>query len=82
MISTFSTTNYVVGEGALKKLADYKGKKVALVMDAGIIGPLGLEQALYRDILEGAGVDYRVVCQVPSEPDMELLEEPIRVVRD
>lgn len=82
MISTFSTTKYVVGSGALKKLADYKGRKMALVVDAGIIGPLGLEQALYRDILEGAGVDYRVVCQVPSEPDMELLEEPIRAVRD
>ncbi len=82
MISTFSTTKYVVGSGALKKLADYKGRKMALVVDAGIIGPLGLEQALYRDILEGAGVDYRVVCQVPSEPDMELLEKPIRAVRD
>ena len=64
MISTFSTTKYVVGSGALKKLADYKGRKMALVVDAGIAGPLGLEQALYRDILEGAGVDYRVVCQV------------------
>lgn len=82
MISTFSTTNYVTGNGALKKLADYKGKKVALVMDAGIVGPLGLEQALYRDILEAAGVDYRVVCHVPSEPDVELLKEPIQTVRD
>lgn len=82
MFSTFSTTNYVIGNGALKKLADYKGRKVALVMDAGIIGPLGLEQVLYRDILEAAGVDYRVICEVPAEPTMELLGKPIQAVRE
>jgi len=72
----------VIGNGALKKLADYKGKKLALVMDAGIIGPLGLEQALYRDILDAAGIDYRVICEVPAEPAMEQLSGPIRAVRE
>ena len=40
---------------------------------------LGLDQVLYRDIF--ADTEYRVLCNVPAEPTIAMLEEPIRETR-
>ncbi len=78
---TFCTSNYVIGNGSLRHIAEVvKGKKVALVVDEGIVKALGLDKTLYEDIL--AGVEFKVVCNATREPTMEGLEEPIRVVRE
>ena len=78
--SNFITTQYILGRGSLEKLGDYKGKKMALVVDDFIIKALGLEQRLYREILKD--VDFKVICSMPKEPDMEILEDPIKTMRE
>ena len=78
--SNFVTTQYILGRGSLERLGDYKGKKMALVVDDFIIKALGLEEKLYQEILKD--VDFKVICSMPKEPDMEILEEPIKIMRE
>lgn len=74
--ANFVTTQYALGRGSIEKLGEYKGKKIALVVDEFIVNALGLDKTLYEGIL--AGEDFKVICRMPKEPTMELLEEPIR----
>ena len=79
-IKNYCATKYILGSGSLETLSQYKGKKVALVVDENIIRALNLEQRLYQEIL--AGVDYRVICSITHEPTMAELEAPIRTVQE
>ncbi len=74
--SNFITTQYVLGSGSIEKLGEYKGKKIALVVDDAIVRALGLDKTLYEGIL--AGADFKVICSMPKEPSMELLDQPVR----
>ncbi len=78
--STFKTTSYVLGRGSIEKLAEYKGKRLALVVDENIMRALGLNDLLFEGILKGA--DYKVVCNMPTEPHMYMLKEPIQAIRE
>lgn len=79
-IKNYCATKYILGSGSLETLSQYKGKKVAFVVDENIIRALNLEQRLYQEIL--AGVDYRVICSITHEPTMAELEAPIRTVQE
>lgn len=72
---TFRTTQYVLGNGSIEKIGEYKDGKVALVVDARVLSALGLDNLLYRNILNGA--EYEVICDVDKEPTMEMLETAI-----
>jgi alcohol dehydrogenase class IV len=77
--TTFRTTAYVLGRGSIAKLADYKEKRMAFVVDEAIMKALDLRDLLFERILKGA--DYKVICDMPTEPHMYMLEEPIREIR-
>lgn len=77
---SFCSTRYILGNGSIAKLGELKGKKLALVVDENILQALGLSQKLFGELL--VGFDYRVVCNVPHEPSMELLAKPIEDVRE
>ena len=76
----FKTTDYVSGNGSIGKLAEYKDKKLAFVVDTHIIKALNLEKKLFKNILEGA--EYRIICNMPTEPHMYMLKEPIQEIRE
>lgn len=71
----FNTTNYVLGNGSIEKLREYSDRRIALVIDEVIIKALQLEEKLYKDILKNS--NYQVICSIPTEPDMDMLAEPI-----
>lgn len=76
----YQTTQYVLGNGSLCKLSEYKNKKVALVVDEMILKALGLDKTLYEEILKD--IEYEVICSIQTEPDMEMLTEPIRKMQE
>ncbi len=76
----FNTTQYVLGNGSIGKLGEYKNKKIAFVVDEGIIQALGLDKILFEQIL--LGTDYRIVCNMKSEPHMYMLETPIKEMQE
>ncbi len=78
--TTFKTTSYALGRGSIEKLAEYKGKRLALVVDENIMQALGLNELLFEGILKGA--DCKVICNIPAEPHMYMLEEPIQAIRE
>ena len=75
----FHTTQYVLGSGSIGKLGEYKGKKIALVVDESIIKALKLDISLYENILKG--MDYRIICNMPTEPHMNMLDAPIKEIQ-
>jgi len=76
----FVNTNYTLGNGCLESLANYKDGRIALVVDSRVLKALGLEDRLYNNILKGC--NYRVICDMPKEPTMELLEKPIEAIKE
>lgn len=76
----FMTTRYVLGSGCLEKLAEFKGSRIALVVDGGILKALDLEDRLFGQILDG--IDCKVVADIPREPLKSMLEVPIAEVRE
>lgn len=80
--ATFGTVKYVIGNGSLQYLTNYKGKKMAITIDAGIIKPLNMEEVLYKNILEANGIDYKIICEVPQEPRMADMDEPIKRIQE
>ncbi len=77
--ASFCTTDYTLGRGSIAKLGDYRDGKIALVVDQAILSASGLGQELEENILKGC--DYKIVCDVPHEPTVEMLKEPIEAVR-
>lgn len=80
VLSGFSTTSYIIGDGSVEKLRDYKDERIGLVIDENIVKALNLDQLLYHDIF--AHSDYKILCNVPAEPSLAMMEEPIQAVRD
>ncbi len=78
-VSNFGAAFYTIGDGSIEKLREYQNERVGLVVDENIVKALGLDQVLYRDIF--ADTEYRVLCNVPAEPTIAMLEEPIRETR-
>ena len=78
--STFNTTQYVIGNGSIEKIREFSDKKIAVVTDGMIVKALKLDEKLYGDILKES--DYKLICDVRSEPTMEMLEEPINEIRN
>ncbi|NLL76908.1 MAG: iron-containing alcohol dehydrogenase [Clostridiales bacterium] len=75
----FKTTQYVLGNGSIEKLGEYIDKRIAFVVDGGIMRALQLDKLIFDNILKGA--DYKVVCDMKTEPHMYMLETPIREIR-
>lgn len=80
MFPTFCSTSYTVGSGSIEKLRDYAGERIALVVDNGIMCALSLDKLIYDDILKDC--QFKVVCNMPTEPTMKMLEEPISEIRE
>lgn len=78
-VSNFGAAFYTIGDGSIEKLREYQNERVGLVVDENIVKALGLDQVLYQDIF--ADTEYRVLCNVPAEPTIAMLEEPIRETR-
>ena len=78
-VSNFGAAFYTIGDGSIEKLREYQNERVGLVVDENIVKALGLDQVLYRDIF--ADTEYRVLCNVPAEPTIAMLEETIRETR-
>lgn len=76
----FSTTQYVIGNGSIEKIRDFKDKKIAIIIDEMIVKALKLNEKLYDDILKES--DYQLICNVNTEPNMEMLEEPIHKIQE
>lgn len=76
----FNTTRYVLGNGSIEKIREFKDKKIALVIDEMIVNALQLDKKLYEDILKDS--NYQVICSIPTEPNMDMLAEPIRKVQE
>ena len=75
----FVNTSYTLGNGCLESLKNYKDGKIALVVDSRVLNALELEDRLYNTILKDC--DYKVICDMPKEPTMELLEKPIEDIK-
>ena len=75
----FNTTQYVLGAGSIETLGTYKGKRLAFVIDERIVKAQNLDKTLFEEILKD--VDHRIVCNMQSEPSMEMLDEPIKAVQ-
>ncbi len=76
----FNTTQYVLGNGSIEKIREYRDKKIALVIDEMIIKALHLDEKLYEDILKES--NYQVICSIPTEPNMDMLAEPIKKIQE
>ena len=79
MFPTFCSTAYTVGSGSIEKLRDYRNDRIALVVDNAIMSALSLDKLIYEDILKDC--NFKVVCNMPTEPTMKMLEEPISEIR-
>lgn len=77
--ASFCTTDYTLGRGSLSQIGEYKDGRIALVVDQAILKVLGLEKTLKESILNDC--EYKVICDVPREPTMEMLKEPIEEIR-
>jgi len=75
----FNTTFYTVGNGSIEKLRDYRNERIGLVVDENIVKALGLNKLLYEDIF--ADTEYKVLCNVPTEPTIAMLSESIELTR-
>lgn len=77
--AAYRTTQYVLGNGSIETLSEYKDKKLAFVIDGGILEALHLKQILFENLLKDS--DYRILCDMRTEPHMEMLQGPIEEVR-
>lgn len=80
MFPTFCSTAYTVGSGSIEKLRDYRNDKIALVVDNSIMSALSLDKLIYEDIFKNC--EFKVVCNMTTEPTMKMLEEPINDIRE
>lgn len=78
--ATFQTTQYVLGNGSIRKIEEWKDKKIGFVIDENILKGLKLDVLLFDEILKDS--DYKILCNIRSEPTMAALEEPIRAVKE
>lgn len=77
---TYRTTRYIFGNGSIETIGEYRDKKIAFVVDSGILQALNLNKTFFERTMEGA--DYRIICDMRTEPYMEMLEAPIREIRE
>jgi len=75
----FKTTQYVLGNGSIEKLGEYIDKKIAFVVDEGIMQALELDKLIFDNMLKEA--NYKIVCNMKAEPHMYMLETPINEIR-
>ncbi len=75
----FKTTQYVLGNGSIEKLGEYIDKKIAFVVDEGIMQALELDKLIFDNMLKGA--NYKIICNMKAEPHMYMLETPINEIR-
>ncbi len=75
----FKTTQYVLGNGSIEKLGEYIDKKIAFVVDEGIMQALELDKMIFDNMLKEA--NYKIVCNMKAEPHMYMLETPINEIR-
>lgn len=75
----FKTTQYVLGNGSIEKLGEYIDKKIAFVVDEGIMQALQLDKLIFDNLLKKA--NYKIVCNMKAEPHMYMLETPINEIR-
>lgn len=71
----FKMTAYVSGKGSIRKLTEWKDRKIGLVIDENIIRALKLDELLYHDLLKDS--TYEILCNMMKEPDMDSLKEAI-----
>lgn len=75
-IKQYQTTKYILGNGALCKVKQWKDRKIGLVIDENVLKALQLEAQLYDDLLKDC--DYEVLCNMTQEPTTDLLEPAIQ----
>lgn len=78
--AVYRTTRYVFGSGSIETIGEYRDKKIAFVADGGILQALNLYETFFDKTMKGT--DYRIICDMRTEPHMEMLEAPIKEIRE
>lgn len=78
--AAYRTTRYVFGSGSIETIGEYQDKKIAFVADGGILQALNLYETFFDKTMKGT--DYRIICDMRTEPHMEMLEAPIKEIRE
>ncbi|MFZ7132300.1 MAG: iron-containing alcohol dehydrogenase [Eubacteriales bacterium] len=75
----YNNTNYILGEGSINYIREYKDKRIALVIDNRVIEALNLKDKLFNEILKDC--DYRLICNIDKEPSIDMLDPYISKIQ-
>lgn len=78
--AAYKTTQYITGNGSIAAIGEYRNQRMAFVVDGGIVQALKLNETLFEASLKGA--DYKIICDMRTEPHMGMLEAAVKEIRE